>query len=142
MAFSSNRPGGEGGYDIWATEWNGGWVTAWRVAGPSTSSHELGPTVTLNGAYMYYSSNRTGGYGGYDLYVSRWTGSAWGTGVNLGSTVNTSYHERYPGVTTDGQKLYFQSNRPGGRGGYDIWVTLNTTNVTPASLGRVKALFK
>jgi Tol biopolymer transport system component len=142
MAFSSTRPGGEGGYDIWATEYRGGWVTAWRVSGPSTSAQELTPTVTLNGAYMYFSSNRSGGHGGFDLYVSRWTGSYWGTASNLGSKVNTSYNDVSPGVTTNGQRLYFASNRPGGRGGGDIWMTLNTTAVAPASLGRVKALFR
>jgi hypothetical protein len=91
---------------------------------------------------MYFASNRSGGYGRYDLYVSRWTGSYWGPASNLGSKVNTSYNENYPGVTTNGQHLYFASNRPGGRGGMDIWMTSNTTAVAPASLGRVKALFR
>ncbi|NIT35163.1 MAG: hypothetical protein GTN49_01470 [candidate division Zixibacteria bacterium] len=141
MMFASRKPGGKGQHDIWATEYRGGWVSAWHVSRPSSSANDVGPTVTLNGAYMYFASNRSGGYGNYDLYVSRWTGIYWGTASNLGSKINTSYNEIYPGVTANGQRLYFASNRPGGRGGTDIWMTLNTTAVTPTSLGRVKALY-
>jgi len=66
----------------------------------------------------------------------------WTMPVNLGAVVNTAYSEAYPGVTTDGQKLYFDSDRTGGYGSGDIWVTDNTTGVAPASLGAVKALFR
>ncbi len=143
MVFSSNKPGGEGDHDLYETVGgSGGWQTPWRLPNPSSSARDTGPTVTADGRYLYFGSQRSGGHGGYDLYVSTWTGSTWGVATNLGPTVNTSNNDSYPGVTTDGQKLYFDSNRPGGRGGIDIWMTLNASTVNPASLGRIKALFR
>jgi hypothetical protein len=46
-----------------------------------------------------------------------------GTPQNLGSTVNSLYHDAGPSLSADGLDLYFYSDRPGGSGGYDIWVS-------------------
>src|SRR5437899_12840608 len=47
----------------------------------------------------------------------------WGAPVNLGPVVNSAYNDQHPSISKDGLSLYFVSNRPGGFGGNDIWVT-------------------
>jgi Tol biopolymer transport system component len=62
-----------------------------------------------------------------------------GTPTNLGPTINSSYNEAVPGISGDGLSLYFTSNRPGGYGNRDIWVTTRATKDddwgTPVNLG-------
>jgi hypothetical protein len=95
------------------------------------------------GARLYLSSNRTGGFGLYDIWVSTYAGGNWGTPVNLGPAVNTAYEDNCPWFAPDGQTMYFGSTRPGGQGYYDIWYTvLDNPAVAPTSLGRVRALYR
>jgi len=95
------------------------------------------------GAKLYFSSRRAGGYGDYDIWVSTYAGGSWGPPANLGPVVNTAYADNCPWFAPDGRTMYFSSTRPGGQGYYDIWYTvLDNPAVTPASVGRVKALFR
>ena len=95
------------------------------------------------GARLYFSSRRAGGYGDYDIWVSTYSGGSWGPPVNLGPAVNTAYADNCPWFAPDGRTMYFSSTRPGGQGYYDIWYTvLDNPAVTPSSAGRVKALFR
>jgi hypothetical protein len=77
--------------------------------------------------YMVFTSNRPGGYGGYDLYYSNFRDGKWGSPVNFGPKINTSSDEYRPliGYFTDYENIYmiFSSNRPGGLGGYDLYFT-------------------
>lgn len=70
---------------------------------------------------LIFSSDRPGGYGGMDLYVSRWDEASgkWGEPLNMGPLVNTEGDEIYPSVR--GDQLYFSSNGQAGFGGYDIY---------------------
>ena len=61
---------------------------------------------------MYFYSNRAGGFGGYDLWVSQRGDAGWIEPVNLGAAVNSTYTEYGPALTPDGSTLYFASNRP------------------------------
>ncbi len=63
------------------------------------------------------------GYGSCDLFVSYKTGEEWSVPVNLGSAINTRSWESQPSLSADGRRLYFISNRPGGVGKRDIWVS-------------------
>lgn len=103
--------------------------TTWQL------SHELGPPVNTpgdegalcispDGQYLFYSAcNRPDGYGSCDLFAARREGSRWGEPQNLGPVVNTSYWETQPSFASDGMSLYFVSNRPGGQGSSDIWLS-------------------
>ncbi len=77
--------------------------------------------------YMVFSSNRPGGFGGYDLYYSIFRNGNWNAPVNFGSEINTSSDEYRPliGYFTDFENIYviFSSNRSGGLGGYDLYFT-------------------
>jgi len=96
----------------------------------------------LNG-YLYFHSNRSGGYGNNDVWKVQGSGTSWGPPQNLGSQINTSSNEGSPTWTSDGKYMYFHSNKPGGYGSYDLyWARYTETAVSPASLGQIKAMFQ
>ena len=89
----------------------------------NSSSSEWPPSISADGLSLYFCSNRPGGYGHRDLWVtSRSTkDNEWGTPENLGPTVNSSAKEAFPSISADGSTLYFASSRAGGQGRGDIW---------------------
>lgn len=93
------------------------------------------PVLNEDGTKLYFTSNMPGGYGDTDLYVVTVKNDHYGAPKNLGPTVNSKYKEYTPFV--DGNVLYFSSNRPGGLGGFDIYMTkLDGTISTPINLGK------
>ncbi len=72
---------------------------------------------------LIFSSDRIGGFGGKDLYLSILRHGQWTDPVNLGTPVNSSFDETDPWLARDGRTLYFTSNRPGSLGGYDVFKT-------------------
>lgn len=77
----------------------------------------------LFGDYMILTSNRPGGFGGFDLYYSKLVNNQWTEPVNFGTDINTSSDEYRPFPVEIGDKnvVIFSSNRPGGKGGYDLY---------------------
>ena len=73
-----------------------------------------------DGLYMVFASKRPGGQGGFDLWCSHYGKDGWETPRNLGSKVNSPQDEFRPSVT-DQDLLIFSSNRPGGKGGFDLY---------------------
>lgn len=69
---------------------------------------------------LYFSSDRPGGFGGTDIYVSTWTNGTWGKPVNLGKSVNSAGNELFPFVDEKGN-LYVASDGHGGLGGLDLF---------------------
>lgn len=78
------------------------------------------PTLSPNGRYLYFASNRPGGIGGMDLYVVNKRGANWSTPRNLGPTINTPSNEIFP-FTNKKDELFFASNGHQGMGGLDIY---------------------
>jgi hypothetical protein len=76
---------------------------------------------------LVFVSDRPGGYGGYDLYYSRFENGNWGEPVNFGPSINTEYNEYRPliGYHSEFTNIYmiFSSDRPGGTGGFDLYFT-------------------
>ncbi|RLD19152.1 MAG: hypothetical protein DRI71_12290, partial [Bacteroidetes bacterium] len=74
---------------------------------------------------MVFTSNRAGGYGGYDLYFSKLVNGSWTKPINFGANINTEYDEFRPIVRPQEQFsndfMLFSSNRPGGKGGFDLY---------------------
>jgi Tol biopolymer transport system component len=91
------------------------------------------PSISADGLSLYFCSIRPGGYGSGDICVTtRATVSdPWGEPVNLGPAVNSSAWDGEPSISSDGLSLYFGSQRPGGYGGADIWVTTRATTSDP-----------
>jgi len=91
----------------------------------NTAWNESMEFVTKNGKSLYFVSNRPGGLGGGDIWVSQRasTHDAWGTPVNLGPTINSTAQEHCPIVTPDGHALIFGSDRAGGSGKVDFYIS-------------------
>ena len=92
----------------------------------NSTAMDRGPAISKDGLSLYFaSSNRLDGYGLEDIYVSQreTRDGEWGPAVNLGPIINTSFNEQVPAFSRDGHLLFFASNRPGGFGGVDIWVS-------------------
>ena len=85
---------------------------------------DLSPELSLDGLTLYFSSGRPGGQGQPDLYVTTRASidDAWEPAQNLGPSVNSAYFEGQPSVSANGKTLYWDSDRPGGFGNFDIWM--------------------
>lgn len=75
----------------------------------------------INDSTFIFSSNKYGGYGGYDIFITGIRQGKWFDPINLGPAINTSYDEISPFVTKDGLTLYFSSNNMNSVGGFDIF---------------------
>jgi len=102
---------------------NGSWSRAVKLGAPiSTRFWESHGCFSKDGQTIYFTSNRTGGQGGLDLYRSEKQGNGeWGEPVNLGPEVNSPYNEQSPWVSSDGQLLCYVSFGHEKMGGYDIF---------------------
>lgn len=145
LYFTSDRPGGFGKDDLWVATratTEDDWGTAINVSQTvNTSSGEYCPSISADGLSLLFVSERSGGSGGWDIWMAT-RGSVsdnWSAPVNLGSTVNSWTDEARPSISTDGLSLFFSSNRPGGYGNHDLWVTTRATKDgswgTPVNLG-------
>lgn len=91
----------------------------------NTASFDVGASISKDGLSLYFGSARPGGFGGLDIYVSQRTrlDAPWGPPRNLGAVINTRFNDQAPSVSVDRHRLYFQSDRPGGFGGSDLYVS-------------------
>lgn len=137
-----NYPEGVGSCDLYISYKlkNGGWTQAENF-GPivNTDQWESAPSLSPDKRDLYFSSNRFGGYGGKDIWVShRMSNGKWGRPENLGPVINTSADETCPFMHADNQTLYLISNGHQGYGSSDIFLSrkLNDSSwSTPLNLG-------
>lgn len=102
----------DGQADIYSSRFTAGsWEAARAIENLNTPADEIGAVVTSDHKHLYFYSNRPGGHGGFDIYVSKREGRSWGKPINLGKPINTPAHEYDPAISPDGQTLYFASNR-------------------------------
>ncbi len=123
LYFASNRPGGFGGTDIWRVRRlpNGDWGRPENL-GPTvnTEGNERSPFIHPDGISLYFASDGWEGLGGLDMYFTRVNDSRYQKPLNLGHPINSEGDEFYFGITTNGRKAYFSSNKYSGKGGMDI----------------------
>lgn len=120
-----DRPSGLGSCDIYVAKKNGdSWESPVNLNAPvNSSSWESQPSISADGQTLYFSSNRKGGYGGYDIWKSTLTEKGWGQPENLGPTINTPYDEQSPFIHPDDNTLYFSSNGWPGLGNMDLFIS-------------------
>ena len=130
--YDDPRPGGVGGVDLWVTTRptkDDPWGTPLNLgASVNSSDYDVDASISSDGLELYFMSNRTGGYGTYDLCVTTraTTEDDWGTAVNLGPTINSSDSEHCPSISADGLTLFFDSTPAGEEIGY-LMVTRRAT---------------
>lgn len=113
LYFGSSRPGGQGGSDLWVARRTADGFAEPQNLGPPVNSagDEIEAFVDPDERFLIFASNRPGGAGSYDLYVSLRERGRWGAPRNLGTPINTAGWEFSPRLTPDGRTLYFTSNR-------------------------------
>ena len=123
LYFTSNRGGDQDiysavmGYNDWEQV---------QAAGPvlNTGGDEGGTTITPDGRWMVFTAcDRQDGLGDCDLYIAEYLGGSWRNIRNLGADVNSPSWDSQPSLSPDGLMLFFASERPGGQGGTDLWMS-------------------
>lgn len=89
----------------------------------NTTGYEGQPCISSDNSDLYFVSNREGGYGGMDIWVSHFENKYWSKPVNLGPTVNTPRNETSPFIHPDNETLYFASDGHPGLGGTDLFMS-------------------
>ena len=84
------------------------------------------PFYSDSDSTLYFSSNKDGGYGGFDLYKTKWNGKSWEEPVNLGPEINSPYDEVFPAISPDGDLIY-STNHIETNGGLDLVLVQNDT---------------
>jgi TPR repeat protein len=88
----------------------------------NTAELEKSATLTSSGNTLYFSSDRKGGFGGTDIYISKkLPNGEWGPALNLGEEINTAFDEDFPNISSDEKTLYFSSKGHTSMGGFDIF---------------------
>ena len=107
------RKGKDNTDDLYLRRWDG---TTWSSPRPmralNSNFEETSPSLSGDGRYLYFSSNRPGGRGGYDIWVAKWDGVEYAWPLPLTNRVNTEWDELGPSISPDNFKLFFSSNKP------------------------------
>ena len=139
--FHSSRPGGYGAADIWFSRWENDRWTEPQNAGPgvNTQEHEVDPSLSPDGSTMFFSRSVFGGATAVsklppgadkqtDLYVSHFRDWRWTKAERIPEPVCLREAAEYRAMLShDGNRLYFGSDRAGGYGGFDLYVSHRTT---------------
>lgn len=130
VCFMSDR---DGTFDIWSATGEEGKLinesAAVTVAPiPQLNSFADDKCPYICGNTMVFASDRPGGFGGFDLWYSVWSAGGWSAPVNMGEDINTPYDEYRPVIVSMAEAflndlMIFSSNRPGGKGGFDLYYT-------------------
>jgi hypothetical protein len=129
LYFNSDRPGGPGDYDIYASTLQGFARFGPAVLVPELSSPNRDTRMAIrgDGLEMFLTSNRPGGLGsGLNIWVSTraTTVDPWSTPENLGAPIDMEgFNDGAPALSADGNTMYFYSNRPGSLGVNDLWMS-------------------
>lgn len=134
MVFAAERPDGEGDFDLYEVRRSSvdePFGEAIHLAnGINTVEYEGDPSLSADGLTLYFVTQCRRGGGSLDLWVAARPSrdESFAAPMNLdellpGSRVNSGYTDRAPSISRDGLTLLFSSNRPGGAGGLDIWVS-------------------
>lgn len=116
LFFTSDRPGGQGGYDIWCSyvEPDGTVLNPINLPTINTAQNEITPFFHTRTQTFYFSSDGHQGLGGYDIFKAATTGDQFDEPENMGAPINGSYNDIYFALDKKGSEAHFASNRAGG----------------------------
>lgn len=145
MIFSSRRPGGFGGLDLYVSQFSeGAWLTPKNLgANINTPYDEVTPFLAQNGRTLYFSSNNPQSIGGFDVFASRFDEDSlrWGDPTNLGRPINSAGDDLHFRLVPNGAKAYFSSDRKDAFGGQDIFTAIFIKGRTEEQTPSVPAVF-
>ncbi|GAB3708001.1 hypothetical protein GCM10027592_42680 [Spirosoma flavus] len=121
-----------------ARQQNGAWTDIVELPFNSDEYSVGHPTLSRDEQLLYFASDMPGGFGGTDLYVSRFQNGKWSRPVNLGDAVNTKGNELFPFVDDNGN-LYFSSDGKKGLGALDVFFATLQNGVTVGSVDHLDA---
>lgn len=108
---------------------DGVWQIGIPLNGINTEQNEGAQSISADGKFLVFTAcNRKDGYGSCDLYYSEVRDGRWTPPANIGTPINSRAWESQPSISADGKAIYFTSNRKGGQGGRDIWVSYRQKN--------------
>ncbi|HEY8401564.1 MAG TPA: OmpA family protein [Cytophagaceae bacterium] len=130
LVFTSRRPGSTGGLldeknefyeDIYISyRKNGVWTEPKNIGKPiNTDYHDASIAISPDGSQIFVYKDQNNG----DILMSKFEQGKWSKPIDLGKNVNTKYAETSVSMTADGKTIYFTSNREGGLGGFDIYMS-------------------
>lgn len=126
LFYTSDKPGGQGGRDIWQMKKlpTGEWAKVQNLGYPVNSElDEEAPYLHPDGKTLYFSSKSHSTMGGFDVYSTTLNeDGSWTEPVNLGYPINTTGDDVFYFPTNDGKRAYFSSFREGGKGEQDIYI--------------------
>ncbi len=144
--FSSDRPGGLGGLDIYWSKKDakGNWGDAVSM-GPvvNTPFEDDGPFISFNGKTLYFCSNGHNSMGGFDIFLTTYDDKtkAWSKPVNMGHPVNSSDDDIFFVMAADKRTAYYASGQKGGLGEKDIFtINIDTAYFSPPKPKQPKAV--
>jgi len=132
LYFSSDRPGGQGGNDIWVAEWDGnGWGEPTNL-GPkvNTEGNEVFPFIHFSGTLFFSSDGQPDGLGGLDIYALSTADLPDATPQVLSMPFNSGNDDLGFLVDDSGTRGFFSSDRPGGQGKDDIYAFQTVQSLT------------
>jgi outer membrane protein OmpA-like peptidoglycan-associated protein len=126
FAMMRNEGGAQPNCDIYVSDFVEDYWTDIRKLSPNVNHPvywDSQPTISADGITLYFASDRPGGYGGVDLYVTKQDPKTkvWSIPQNLGPKINTKGNEKTPFIHSDSETLYFSSDGHYGFGGLDIF---------------------
>ena len=108
---------------------NGEWQPGKPIEAINTQNNEGAQSISADGKFIVFTAcHRRDGMGGCDLYFSELKKGQWTSVTNIGAPINSAGWESQPSISADGKTLYFTSERRGGLGGKDIWVSHRQPN--------------
>ncbi len=138
LFYASKAPGGSGDLDLWKVTRptsSSAWSTPVNI-GPTVNSSagDTDPTLSPDGLSLYFASNRSGGSGGYDLWMATRPSldAPFGAPANLGAAINSSADDDLAQISADNRTLVFASSRTGRLGDdTDIWMSSRPNATAP-----------
>jgi len=121
----------------WSKKVNGVWSPPEQLPFNNNEFDDFHPAISIDGDKLFFASNRPGGFGSTDIYVSYKVGESWSEPVNLGPGVNTTGREAFPFIHADNTLYYASTGLPDGMGGFDMYYVIpeGTQWTKPVNMG-------